>query len=713
MDSSKKNYKNLNLIRVIACIMVFLYHLGLLKGGYLAVCIFFVLSGYLSIISASRKDSFSLKSYYKNRFIKIYIPLLVVTLLTIFVSCHFTDNLWLNLKPEAKSVLLGYNNFWQLSANLDYFSMHSASPFIHLWYIAILMQFELIFPIIFLILKKLDFKKKTPSIILGILSFISVIYFYKVSTEGIIMVTYYHSLARIFSIIFGLTLGSIYLKEKPKTFKPFIFYLYLFIIGILCFTVKADCKYMPLFMILVSLISCRLIGYAISFNNDENKFDKVIKFFSNISYEIYLVQYPIIFFMSNINIPFKNILIIILTIIISYIIHLGLNVKKDKLSKIIAILILIPTLWGGYYFIITKDHTEEMNELEKQLNQNQETFKSKQAEFAQKYKEEEEKWQQTLNDLENGEEAIKDVVSNLKIIGVGDSVMLGALTNLYARFPNGYFDAAVSRTAWVANNILIGLKSQNILGDPVIFNLGANGDCSEAEKIRIIETCAGRDIFWINTTNDYAVNVNSKLNNLANRYNNFFVIDWASASSGHPEYFIADGIHLTPSGRDAYVRTIYDTIYNVYLNRYKIKKEEIIKEHENEENKIIEFYGNNVLLNIFDDIQKSIPDSKFNIKEYNYDLLINDLKNNNLSKKIVFVFDNSLKLTKKEYENIIKICKDNEIYIINFNENIKNIKNSHFIDFSNNLDSYLLADRIHLSSKGNEELINIIIKNLT
>ena len=713
MDSSKKNYKNLNLIRVIACIMVFLYHLGLLKGGYLAVCIFFVLSGYLSIISASRKDSFSLKSYYKNRFIKIYIPLLVVTLLTIFVSCHFTDNLWLNLKPEATSVLLGYNNFWQLSANLDYFSMHSSSPFIHLWYIAILMQFELIFPIIFLILRKLDFKKKTPTIILGILSFISVIYFYKVSTEGIIMVTYYHSLARIFSIVFGLTLGSIYLKEKPKTFKLFIFYLYLFIIGILCFTVKADCKYMPLFMILVSLISCRLIGYAISFNNDENKFDKVIKFFSNISYEIYLVQYPIIFFMSNINIPFKNILIIILTIIISYIIHLGLNVKKDKLSKIIAILILIPTLWGGYYFIITKDHTEEMNELEKQLNQNQETFKSKQAEFAQKYKEEEEKWQQTLNDLENGEEAIKDVVANLKIIGVGDSVMLGALTNLYARFPNGYFDAAVSRTAWVANNILIGLKSQNILGDPVIFNLGANGDCSEAEKIRIIETCAGRDIFWINTTNDYAVNVNSKLNNLANRYNNFFVIDWASASNGHPEYFIADGIHLTPSGRDAYVRTIYDTIYNVYLNRYKIKKEEIIKEHENEENKIIEFYGNNVLLNIFDDIHKNILDSKFNIKEYNYDLLINDLKNNDLSEKIVFVFDNSLKLTKKEYENIIKICKDNEIYIINFNENIKNIKNSHFIDFSNNLDSYLLADRIHLSSKGNEELINIIIKNLT
>ena len=57
-----------------------------------------------------------------------------------------------NLKPETNSVLFGYNNFWQLDANMDYFAMHSSSPFIHLWYIAILMQFELIFPFIYIIL---------------------------------------------------------------------------------------------------------------------------------------------------------------------------------------------------------------------------------------------------------------------------------------------------------------------------------------------------------------------------------------------------------------------------------------------------------------------------------------------------------------------------------------------------------------------------------
>ena len=59
MESSKKYYKNINLIRVIACLGVLLYHFNILKGGYLAVCIFFVLSGYLSCISAFKKEKFS------------------------------------------------------------------------------------------------------------------------------------------------------------------------------------------------------------------------------------------------------------------------------------------------------------------------------------------------------------------------------------------------------------------------------------------------------------------------------------------------------------------------------------------------------------------------------------------------------------------------------------------------------------------------------
>lgn len=696
------NYKKLNLVRVIACFMVLLYHLGLLKGGFFAVCIFFVFSGFLSLVSANKSDNFSLKSYYKKRFRKIYVPLLIVTFLSIFAVRLFTDDIWLNLKPETLSVLLGYNNFWQLNANMDYFAMHSSSPFIHLWYIAILMQFELIFPFIYIILKKLDFNSKKPSIILGLLSIISIIYFYIVSTKGNLMVTYYNTFARMFSIILGMFLASIYINKKPKVFHKSIFYLYLIAIFIFTIFIDSVSKFMPLFMILISLISCRLIDYSISYDSERE--NKIIKYFSNISYEMYLVQLPIIYLFTNLNIPFKCFIVIISTIVISHIIHL-----RNK--KPIAVCLLIPVLIGGYFFLISKDHTEEMNELERQLNQNEEIFKLKQAEYMSKYKEEEDNWNKILTELENGEEDIKNVVSNLKVVGIGDSVMLGAVTDLYFKFPNGYFDGEVSRTAWVANNIIQNLKSQNILGDPIVFNLGTNGDCSDAEKIRIINSCGNRDIFWINTTNDN--NFNNKLNDLSSKYNNLFVIDWASMSSGHTEYFIADGIHLTYEGRQVYTNAIYDAIYKVYLERYQNQKNNIINQHINEENKIIEFFGNNALLNIFEDIKKEVPKSKFNINDYTYESLVKDLKEKELSKNIVFVFDNSLKLSNKEYENLIQICSEKNIFVINFNKDLNNLDGVNFVDFSKNLDDYLMADKIHLSDKGNEELIKIIIENLT
>ena len=78
------------------------------------------------------------------------------TINSVIVTKYITDINWLNLKPECISAICGYNNFWQLNANLDYFTKNVHSPLIHSWYISILMQFDLIFPITFFIFKKID-----------------------------------------------------------------------------------------------------------------------------------------------------------------------------------------------------------------------------------------------------------------------------------------------------------------------------------------------------------------------------------------------------------------------------------------------------------------------------------------------------------------------------------------------------------------------------
>ena len=733
---SKKYYKDINLIRVIACIGVILYHLNILKGGYLAVCIFFVLSGYLSTISAFKKDNFSLKNYYKNRLSKIYIPLLSIVFITIAVISILPNISWFNLKPETTSVLLGYNNFWQLDANLDYFARHINSPFMHLWYISILLQFDLIFPFIFLILKKIGDKisRIIPTLITIVLSIISALYFYKTSQNGNIMFTYYDTLSRSFSLVFGLSLGFIHSYYKPillnilkkPLLKNTIFYLYLIITIISFIYIDASHEYFALVMIIVSLITCRLIDYGtINKEQETNTFDKIIKSLSNITYEIYLIQYPVIFLFQeiNMNIYLEMFIMIIIILILSYIIHYALN--KDSKCKIIKyfllLIVLFISLFGGYKYVIAEDHTKEMKALEEELAKNAEMIKKKQEEYALKQKEEQNVWMETLNNLEDAESKLKDVVTNLYITGIGDSVMLGAINNLYETFPNGYFDAAISRTAWVANGIINDLKAKNIFGNVVLFNLGANGDAPEEKKIEIMENIKDTKVFWLTVTNDNDVHVNDKLNKLKEKYDNLYIIDWNSISKGHPEYFLSDNIHLTEIGRKVFAEEIYNAIFEVYLGEFNKEKDAIIKEYEEKQNKKVTFFGNDILLNSYDYVKENFNDSSFVINSnFTYELLkqeIETLKNENkLNKKIVFAFDKKLPLKNNEYIELINLCKEHNIYILDttnqYNFTYENVNIINFYNELINHPEYLMVDNIHLTEEGSIAISNILNQNI-
>ena len=715
----KKYYKNINLIRVISCLIILFYHLNILKGGYLVVCTFFVLSGYLSILSASKKEKFSFLEYYKNKFINLYLPVIIISFISIALISILNIN-WLNLKPETTSVLAGYNNYWQLSANLDYFTRHVSSPFMHLWYIAILLQFELVFPIIFITFRKIGNKihKIIPAIITLLLAISSYIYFYNLCNNNI-MIGYYDTFARSFSLLFGMSIGFVKMYYDSLTFKnsKILFYIYLILLIIPTFIVEASSNYFAISMLVVTLISCRLIEYGVQVgNNDLNWFDKVIKFLSGISYEIYLIQYPIIFILQDIKIDnyIKIIITLLLTVLLSYIIHLGIKFKENKiLNWIIRVIIIIISLFGIYQYAISKDHTAEMKALEKQLNENAEMMKLKQEEYAKQLEKEREEFELQLKNLEDGVADLDEVIPNLHLVGVGDSVMLGAVTDLYKEFPKGYFDAKESRTAWVVNDILKGLKVSNMLGNPIVFGLGANGDCPEWCKLEILNTIEDRNIFWITTTWDKGNYVNNNIKDFASKHDNVYVIDWAEISKGHDEYFVVDGIHLTEIGREAYSKAIYDSIKEAYVNEYNNKKDAMIKARDKENKKKISFYGNDLLLNAFDYIEKEFTNAKYIInKDFNYELLKQELEdainNNTLDYNIVFLFDSSFEINNDQYKELIELCKDHEIYILSNNKDITGVK---IIDFTT-IDNYYMADKIHLTDEGNKELSNILKESI-
>ena len=609
MKEKKQYYRRLDVIRNISCIMVLLYHLNILKGGFLAVCTFFALSGYLTGMSALKKEKFSIKTYYLNRLKTLYLPLIVVLSLTIIVFKLLPNITWLNLKQETTSVIFGYNNFWQLNANLDYFTKNVNSPFIHLWYISILMQFELVFPIIFKIFKKIQEKSMNniPIIITFLLTIASTVLFIYMSITKDIMVVYYNTFARVFSILFGVLIALVYneygirFPKKLKTNNSFIFLIYIIIFILLSIFVSAESKLFAVFMIITTIISIRLIKYSTIITKHPYKFEKLNKILAKSSYEIYLVQYPIIFFMQGlpINPVLKTVLIIILTFLISCIISIMIGFKtKNKIFKSLKIALLsLIIIFGAFLLITEKDHTDEMKELEAVLNENANLTEQKNEQFlndenTEKQKEADKKEsnnentievsisQKTQNNTEGTnakeqtttiskakEEQAAEQVKNLPVVGIGDSVLLGAINELYKKFPNGYFDGKVSRSLSAGETILKDLKSKGKLTDTVILALANNGDYSTKKNVQLMEIVGDRQVYWINAVGADDPTFNAKFKEFAKDYPNLHIVEWDVVSKGHKEYFYADGIHTKGEGLKKYAETVYEAVYNDYLNK--------------------------------------------------------------------------------------------------------------------------------------------------
>lgn len=736
----RRYYMKLDVLRVIACISVLLYHVGLLNGGYLAVCTFFVLSGFLACTSAFKRKDFSIIKYYKSRLKKIYFPLLIVVFLSVFTIKLIPSINWFNLKPETTSVLLGYNNYWQIGANLDYFARSANSPFVHFWYVSILMQFDLIFPFVFILLRRVgdSIRKWLPSLITGILALISFIFFYKLNTSGNFNSSYYDSFARFFSLLIGMCAGFTYSYYKDTLFNlnkdsrlvNQMFYSFLFVLILLFFSIKSSFYYFPIIMLIVSIVSVSLIIYAME-DSSQNK-SRVIKALSSVSYEVYLVQYPIIYIFQlfNLGTYLNALLIIVLVFILSYILHMCFNIRwyeKENIKLIktrVRNVILLIALFGFTMFLFSNDNKKEMKELEEELLRREQTIEASKENFDKIKEEEESRQLATLEDYDKIIENIDETVASLPLIGVGDSIMLGAVDNLYKQFKNGYFDAEVSRSILKASGILNDLYNKKKLNGPIVINLGANGDCSKSCKMGIIEAARNNEIFWVTVTNDKTVHINDKLKELANEVENFHIIDWETISAGHKEYFYADGIHLTGSGRKAYTEAVYSAVKTVYVDKIVSEKEKLMKEYANVNKSKITFIGNDLLLYSFEGLEPIFKTSIFNIdKDYKYNSLKNKItsliSDDALTNRVVFVLDSKSSLESDEYKNLSDLCSDREVFVVSVNSKLTNslsgVRNIKVIDFSKEISEnkdYLLKDNIHLSDKGNDALVSILEREL-
>ena len=305
--SSKPSFRlDIEGLRGLSVLLVIFYHFKLenldyeiIKGGFLGVDIFFVISGYIisKIIVDAQIRNFSLLTFYSRR-IKRIIPLLSVVLISsiIFLPIIF-DNFLINKNLNAAlAVSSGISNFYfWLTSTLYQFAERNNIINLHFWSLSIEIQFYILFPILFVIFKN------NQKIIIYLLLIIFIVSYLFVSKIYIThnFFNFYNSLSRAFEFSFGALIFFMSdIKKKVKKNIHFLLYItgYIFLFYYIYHFNNEGSHPNP--YTIIFLVSLALI---IIFN-DDNKLKNLKKYFGKIgkiSYSLYLWHFPILVLGNN------------------------------------------------------------------------------------------------------------------------------------------------------------------------------------------------------------------------------------------------------------------------------------------------------------------------------------------------------------------------------------------------------------------------------
>jgi peptidoglycan/LPS O-acetylase OafA/YrhL len=157
------NYRSdIDGLRAIAVLSVIIFHVwpNVLTGGFVGVDVFFVISGFLitkQLLADVDSNAFSLAEFYRRRIKRIAPAMLVVVGVTL-VASHL-----LLLPADSErvaesafwSVLSATNFFFWQTHPTGYFATASSElPLLHLWSLAVEEQFYVVWPILFLLVRR-------------------------------------------------------------------------------------------------------------------------------------------------------------------------------------------------------------------------------------------------------------------------------------------------------------------------------------------------------------------------------------------------------------------------------------------------------------------------------------------------------------------------------------------------------------------------------
>ncbi len=570
-------------LRAIAVTAVVLYHLGIswIPGGFLGVDLFFVISGYvitrLILDSINQSSALDLRAFYAARLRRIYPGFLFMVVCTIIFIGVWAPEAIKRFLSDLPFALTGTINWLLVARHQDYFETVGRPPLLqHTWSLAVELQFYLIWPIILLGVLKYFGKKNIARIALVIAMVSGTTLFFvslqlDQSNAQQISHIYFGTDTHSLGLFLGSALAVSWIPQNlsadiEKRAQDVIDGIGVFgLLGLISTFLFIDESNASLYRIafpLAGIFGCLVI---ISLVHPASRFAPIISTapfrwvgqrsygiyiwhwvifqvtrpsvdLSGQTWALYLARVLLVLALADISlrwveIPFRQ------GLVQNWFRGMKYRSAKVKLRQQISVLASIIMVLA----VTTSISFQAINKADQISNQIAQDSGDAQPQ--------------------------QDLGSTTGLWVTGDSVILGIRSKLEAKEHISLINARVGRQAPELLAVMR-VDQTSVPSSPVVFNLGNNNALSEQTVVDIFEIVKNQpQIIVVNTAVPRAWKDanNAIISKVAANYPNTKVVDWDRISTGRPELFAPDGVHLSPAGSDVYVDLVLSVISKTSL----------------------------------------------------------------------------------------------------------------------------------------------------
>ena len=559
-------------LRAVAVIAVILYHLDFswIPGGFLGVDLFFVISGYvitrLLLDSIQRSGGLDLRAFYAARFRRLLPPLLFMIFVTTIIVGFWAPDTMRRFLGDAPFAIFGAMNWWLIFRETDYFeSIGRPALLQHTWSLGVEAQFYVVWPLILLLVLRYFGKKRIPfaALLIAITSGITLL-IVSLQVDGSdaskVSHVYFGTDTHSIGLFLGAALAVSWIPQNlqetvSRRAQDFIDGIGVFgFLGIIAAFLFIDASDPTLYKIAFPLAGIFGVAILISIVHPASRFAPILSskpfiWIGERSYAIYLWHWVVfqitrpeydlegstwalyalrvllVFALADISLRLVE--LPVRTGLIDYWFKgMKYRTKRVQIRQKITVLLIVVFIAASSSTVAVRaiaTGDAQLNEIKKQIEQ----------------------------------PFIPPTLDEGGLWVTGDSVILGIRSELDLVENIGLINARVGRQA---SELLEEIRrdKEKMSDATVIFNLGNNNKLTEeqvslifqelADQPRIIVVNAAVPRAWLEDNNA-----------LIKKYADLYsanLVDWASISAEHPEYFAPDGVHLVPAGVRAYVDAI-------------------------------------------------------------------------------------------------------------------------------------------------------------